>query len=95
MTKKIDGRGPAFTTGGLRKPREDLVEWPPDSSVARGDPGTPPMPLIAEKPEDGEGPYAELARAKAEIRRLLTRIQELSEENERLRRAMRASRPDT
>lgn len=75
-------RGPAFATGGLRKPREDLVEWPPDSK-----------PVVAatqavsiEPDEDADDVHAQLARAKREIRRLLVRVQELSEENERLRR---------
>ena len=81
--KHVDGaRGPAFATGGLRKPREDLVAWPSGSSpeivVDR------PPPSI--DPDEEEGVHEKLARAKHEIRRLLTRVQELSEENERLRR---------
>ena len=82
-TKKyVDGsRGPAFATGGLRKPREDLVAWPSDSSP---DIVVDSMPASID-PEE-EDVHAQLARAKHEIRRLLTRVQELSEENERLRR---------
>jgi hypothetical protein len=83
MTKKrSDGRGPAFATGGLRRPREDLVEWPPDSrgpSVADAGP-------VSIDPEEQENVHEQLARAKREIRRLLTRVQELSDENDRLRR---------
>ena len=82
MSKKHgDARGPAFATGGLRKPREDLVAWPSESGPAIE---TAPVSI---DPEDGEDVHSELARAKREIRRLLTRVQELSEENERLRRA--------
>jgi hypothetical protein len=86
MKKRSDGRGPAFATGGLRKPREDLVAWPSDSS-----PASENAPVSID-PEDGEDVHAELARAKREIRRLLTRVQELSEENERLRREVQAPR---
>jgi hypothetical protein len=79
--KRVEGRGPAFATGGLRKPREDLVAWPSDSS---------PEIVIEPGPvsidPDEEDVHAQLARAKHEIRKLLTRVQELSEENERLRR---------
>ena len=83
MTKKRDGRGPAFATGGLRRPREDLVEWPSDS---RGPEIIEPGPVSVDPEDPSEDVHAELERAKREIRRLLTRIQELSEENERLRR---------
>ena len=87
MTKKrADGRGPAFATGSLRKPREDLVAWPSDSS-----PAIEVAPLSID-PEESEDADAQLARAKQEIRRLLTRVQELSEENERLRREVVVAR---
>jgi hypothetical protein len=79
--KRVEGRGPAFATGGLRKPREDLVAWPSDSS-----PEIVVEPAPASIDPDEEGVHAQLARAKQEIRKLLTRVQELSEENERLRR---------
>jgi hypothetical protein len=82
MTTKKEGRGPAFATGGLRRPREDLVEWPPDSKG----PSIVDAPPVSIDPEEAEDVHAELARAKREIRRLLTRVHELSEENERLRR---------
>lgn len=81
MTKKLD-RGPAFATGGLRRPRGDLVEWPPDSKGPVLADGVPP----SIDPDEQEDAQAELARAKREIKRLLVRVQELSEENERLRR---------
>jgi hypothetical protein len=79
--KKSEGRGPAFATGGLRKPREDLVAWPSGPTDATIIDAAPP----SNDPDD-EDVHAQLARAKREIRRLLTRIQELSEENERLRK---------
>lgn len=81
--KRTDSRGPAFATGGLRRPREDLVEWPPDS---KGPTLADAAPVSVDADEDGEDVHAELARAKREIRRLLTRVQELAEENDRLRR---------
>lgn len=82
MTKKQgDGRGPAFATGGLRKPREDLVAWPSGPN----DPTIADAAPIAIDHDEDEDVHAQLARAKREIRRLLTRVQELSEENERLR----------
>jgi hypothetical protein len=81
--KRSDARGPAFATGGLKRPREDLVEWPPDS---KGPSIVDAMPASSIEQEDEADVHAELARAKREIRRLLTRVHELSEENERLRR---------
>ena len=69
MTKKrVDGRGPAFATGSLRKPREDLVAWPSDSS-----PALEAAPVSID-PEESEDTEAQLARAKQEIRRLLARV---------------------
>ena len=82
MSKKPEGRGPAFATGGLRRPREDLVAWPTEASGI-SDASVAPMSV---DPDDVQDVHAELARAKLEIRKLLTRVQELSEENERLRR---------
>lgn len=83
MTKKhFDTRGPAFATGGLRRPREDLVAWPTESG------GVPSETTrISIDHDEDEDVNAQLARAKQEIRKLLTRVQELSEENERLRLA--------
>lgn len=66
----------------MRRPREDLVAWPSDAS-----PSSETAPASIDPDDDAEDVHAELARAKREIRRLLTRVQELSEENERLRRA--------
>jgi hypothetical protein len=83
MTKKPgEHRGPAFATGGLRKPREDLVSWPTGRNDATAADAAP-MSIDSEESEDV---HEQLTRAKREIRRLLTRVQELSEENERLRR---------
>ena len=69
-------------TGGLRRPREDLVAWPMDSDG----PSSADVAPQSIDPEEQDDVHAELARAKREIRKLLTRVQELSEENERLRR---------
>lgn len=91
MTKKrTEVRGPAFATGGLRRPREDLVAWPADSKGPVFD-DSAPASTAAE--DDGDDVHADLARAKREIRRLLGRVQELSEENQRLRRELGARSP--
>jgi hypothetical protein len=92
MTKKgIGTRGPAFATGGLRRPKEYLVDWPqesPDAQDSASDVGPPSV-----DPEDPRlDAQAQLARAKHEIVRLLGRVQELSAENERLRRELESLR---
>jgi hypothetical protein len=85
-------RGPAFATGSLRRPREHLVAWPSEASEGSEGSSIEEAAPPSIDPAEAIDVHEKLARAKAEIFRLLTRVQELSEENERLRRQLEERR---
>ncbi len=88
MAKPPEQDGEQWVSGGHKPFRDDLVSWPKEAPVEQ--PATPEPSVVG---GSGEDVHAELARAKNEVRRLLGRIRDLVEENERLRRAARPNLP--
>ena len=81
--------GAQWESGGHRPLRDDLVSWPKEALLLE----QPATPKPSTATASGEDVHAELARAKSEVDRLLARVRDLAEENERLHRAARPQPP--
>lgn len=98
--KKDGSTGRQFESGGHAPFREDLVAWPSapagahtEAADEQADEQDTRAPTPSPAPANDEVLRAELAFATGEVRRLLARVQDLVEENERLRRQIRTQFP--